>query len=296
LLGGPGNDVLRGAAGEDRLSGGAGNDRLYGGPGKDQISCGPGKDIVVATAGDRLADDCENKPKASSDDGWSSLEILLLIGLLGGLVISLVLAVAQVLKIRRKPRTDQPTTEGQPIPLWAWLPYSLPFAAVGLLAAAAYTLNVSDVSALAVASLLAAGAFLLGGLFGFLFGIPKSLTGEKPRRFNPNTNLEEISDWLTKIIVGLSLIQLGLLLDRLKEFAEFMKPALGGEPSAPAFAISVLVLFSVDGFLTLYFATRLYVGEAFARAEGLQEAKGLVQLARVRPRVYAFKESSRPLT
>src|SRR5215831_16764829 len=58
-----------------------------------------------------------------------------------------------------------------------------------------------------------------GGAFGFLFGIPKILQSDRlPEgstnstvigyRQQVNTNLTEISDWLTKIIVGLSLISL----------------------------------------------------------------------------------------
>ena len=56
---------------------------------------------------------------------------------------------------------------------------------------------------------------LIGVFFGFLFGIPKLNKSynptdnyEKTNKYNPNTNLEEISDWLTKIIVGISLTQL----------------------------------------------------------------------------------------
>ena len=53
----------------------------------------------------------------------------------------------------------------------------------------------------------ASGAAFFGGtIAGFLFGVPKSLsvpgiaTSEGVSRYKPNTNLEEVSDWLTKII------------------------------------------------------------------------------------------------
>ena len=59
----------------------------------------------------------------------------------------------------------------------------------------------------------------VGGAFCFLFGIPKILQSDRLPEDTPNsavigyrqqvnTNLTEISDWLTKIIVGLSLINL----------------------------------------------------------------------------------------
>ena len=61
-------------------------------------------------------------------------------------------------------------------------------------------------------------ACLLVGMFiGFLFGIPKIVQdnspsvekiGEPAYRQQVNSNLTEISDWLTKIIVGLGLVNL----------------------------------------------------------------------------------------
>lgn len=54
---------------------------------------------------------------------------------------------------------------------------------------------------------------------GFVFGIPRINTtdavviGRPPRLVRPNSNLEQISDWLTKILVGVSLTQL-LILER----------------------------------------------------------------------------------
>ena len=74
--------------------------------------------------------------------------------------------------------------------------------------------------------LLALCAAVLGGLIGFLFGIPRSLQTSGPVQdhasvdaatstierssvagYRSNTNLEQISDWLTKILVGVGLIQ-----------------------------------------------------------------------------------------
>src|SRR4051812_47035222 len=55
------------------------------------------------------------------------------------------------------------------------------------------------------------GCLMSGVILGFLFGIPRTDKKESPTEeerilYIDNTNLEEISDWLTKIIVGLSLI------------------------------------------------------------------------------------------
>ena len=91
------------------------------------------------------------------------------------------------------------------------------------------------------ASLLIAGAlWLTGGLLGFLFGIPKvadhSATtpvagppgGARPF-YMVNTNLEQVSDWLTKIIVGVGLVEAQRLWRAFVALAETLKPCVGGE-------------------------------------------------------------------
>lgn len=74
---------------------------------------------------------------------------------------------------------------------------------------------------------VAFAATMVGALLGFLFGIPRSLQQDAPsmpptvdssqssgktklaalQAFRSNTSLEEISDWLTKIIIGIGLVQ-----------------------------------------------------------------------------------------
>lgn len=72
-------------------------------------------------------------------------------------------------------------------------------------------------------------AYCVGGfLIGFLFGIPKVLQANETvaARANPqyrvNKNLEQISDWLTKIIVGLGLVQLRSVPRNLYDAATWM--------------------------------------------------------------------------
>jgi len=63
---------------------------------------------------------------------------------------------------------------------------------------------------------LAGASTLVGSAVGFLFGVPvreqepetdNTGTAKKSIGYQPNTNLELISDWLTKIIVGIGLVQ-----------------------------------------------------------------------------------------
>ncbi|WP_075292533.1 calcium-binding protein [Pararhizobium arenae] len=57
LIGGGGNDILRGGAGRDWLEGGDGSDRLYGGSGDDELEAGYGGDRMFGESGrDELID------------------------------------------------------------------------------------------------------------------------------------------------------------------------------------------------------------------------------------------------
>ncbi len=54
-------------------------------------------------------------------------------------------------------------------------------------------------------------AATLSGILGLIFGLPRALSDYQPaaaERYKGNSNLEEISDWLTKLLVGVGLVQL----------------------------------------------------------------------------------------
>jgi hypothetical protein len=111
-----------------------------------------------------------------------------------------------------------------------------------------------------------------GGVLGFLFGLPRFLVGtgtegQRPangdkyedalrmRRFTANSNLEQISDWLTKIIVGLGLINLGRTPKALSRFARFFQPTLSKHGAMLALMLAGANL--LVGFLMLYSWTRI---------------------------------------
>jgi hypothetical protein len=103
-------------------------------------------------------------------------------------------------------------------------------------------------------------AFLLGGLVGFLFGIPRTVQGSTPSaditQYVVNTNLEQVSDWLTKIIVGVSLVEIGRIIPALTKLAEILKAPLGGQPSSAAFGLGVVIASALTGFFFFYLWTR----------------------------------------
>jgi len=140
--------------------------------------------------------------------------------------------------------------------------------------------------AASVGLLVASASSMVGGLLGFLFGIPRSLqasdtsTGQPSKRqsaptanddqtvtYRANTNLEQISDWLTKILVGVGLTQLTVLPEKLQALALFLSPGFGTVQHPGVIAIAVVLYFSISGFLFGYLWTRLFLGEALREAD-----------------------------
>lgn len=128
------------------------------------------------------------------------------------------------------------------------------------------------ISIFGAGALVAGASFLIGGLLGFLFGIPKSieiqsgkiesitsLDDSKQDFYQENTNLEDISDWLTKIIIGVGLVELTTIPQYINQYASTVAPALGGIPSSGAVGIAIFVYYSVIGFLYVYICTRAYM-------------------------------------
>lgn len=127
-----------------------------------------------------------------------------------------------------------------------------------------------------MAALLLAGASgAVGAFLGFLFGIPRSQQvtiapngGGAPRSYSENTNLEQISDWLTKIIVGLTLVQFSELLDMLKVLSAAYGPAIVNHSNAAvpqATAMAIVIYFLMAALFFVYLWTRIYVEALFRR-------------------------------
>lgn len=120
-----------------------------------------------------------------------------------------------------------------------------------------------------VAVLTAVASTAMGGIVGFIFGIPRSLQSDAsdPSTYAANTNLEQISDWLTKMLVGVGLTQLNELPKSLWNLSIALGEAIGGDASAPAAAGTIIVAHSVLGFLFTYLWTRLYMAELLHQAD-----------------------------
>ncbi len=122
---------------------------------------------------------------------------------------------------------------------------------------------------------IAGAAAVAGGVVGFLFGIPltskQRAAGASDSQYETNTNLERVSDWLTKIIVGVGLVQLGRALPALTRLAKSLNSPLGGTPYGGAFGLGLTIFYALLGFLFLYLWSRT----DFTRE--LQQLPGLIQ-------------------
>jgi len=130
----------------------------------------------------------------------------------------------------------------------------------------------SHLSYLGTGMLTAIAAFLSGCVLGFLFGIPRVVSSGQLRHdkattgtYVPSTNLAEVSDWLTKLLLGAGLVQLthlgepiGHLIDSI---AAGLTPATA--PSVPSSAAkviagSILFGYAAIGLLNAYVVTTVW--------------------------------------
>ncbi len=98
---------------------------------------------------------------------------------------------------------------------------------------------------------------------GFLFAIPRRIvenrTSVNNNTYFGNDNLVQISDWITKIFLSLGIVNLKELPTILKRTAEhigFKNP--NGIGLNTTVVESLILFFSISGFLLAYLYTRLY--------------------------------------
>jgi hypothetical protein len=115
-------------------------------------------------------------------------------------------------------------------------------------------------SMLATLFFVAGALFTFSNLIGFLFGIPRTIAideSEKSKsQYIGNDNLLQVSDWITKIIIGLGLTQINEMPQFLKKVASFIMD--NTHVSNRALIILIILYFACLGFLFGYLWTRLY--------------------------------------
>ena len=137
---------------------------------------------------------------------------------------------------------------------------------------------------------LAFGASAVGAFPGFLFGLPKSTsatnsgsTGGDTSSLIPSTGLEQIADWLTKIIVGAGLVELKTILPWFGGLCTSIAAEYGETPPSPTFVGGWLLFFVVVGFFAAYNLTRVYLSPVYRNLEQLVRER-IAPVARDRDR------------
>jgi hypothetical protein len=120
------------------------------------------------------------------------------------------------------------------------------------------------------------GFCLIGGLSGFIFAVPKvisnsggpatraaNLTTDETQILQENNNLTEISDWLTKVIIGASLVQLQAIPPFVLKVGRKMAVGVANSPELyekiSIFCSGIVVYFTTFGFVAGFLIMRLVI-------------------------------------
>jgi tetratricopeptide (TPR) repeat protein len=117
---------------------------------------------------------------------------------------------------------------------------------------------------------VALAAAAAGGAFGFLFGIPRAMANADRRGqlYQSNTNLEQVSDWLTKILIGLGLAQIGALGANVTSLGDTLAKALGESgTTGRVVGLSIVFFYAAMGFILAYLPASISLGERLQDAE-----------------------------
>ena len=138
------------------------------------------------------------------------------------------------------------------------------FLIVALVALVATLIQASSLNFITLQLLVALVSLVGGALIGFIFGIPRvpeERRSEAPTSsmdgYRPSTSLEQIADWLTKALIGITLVEV----ENIKKALLWLGTTIAqqsGEPTAAVAAPVVVLLFAVVGFVPSYIWTRIY--------------------------------------
>jgi hypothetical protein len=165
----------------------------------------------------------------------------------------------------------RPTESG----IFGWIAGAL---ALGVLALVLLGWKTTGVLGPWVLLLLALASALIGSFLGLLFGTPErrtqsdpKATAESPSGFRTSDNLKQIADWLTKIIVGVTLTQFTSIVGFLDQAATFAASAFEAGGKIPLWGksagFSVMLLNGAAGFWYGYIWTVRNLAQIFRDAD-----------------------------
>jgi hypothetical protein len=129
------------------------------------------------------------------------------------------------------------------------------------------TLSGIGVRIIFIGLLLSIATFVSGFFIGTLFGMPKR-NNEGDGDYSLNNSLVEISDWLTKIIVGLGLVNLKEIPVYLMSIGDFVSSSSGLKGvSIEIFTVTLVIYFGILGLYSGYNYMRLVLSEKYKKAD-----------------------------
>lgn len=119
-----------------------------------------------------------------------------------------------------------------------------------------YSLNTENVADFFKISstliLLQFAAFFSGSFLGFLFGFPSHNNNQFQEKYHRNSSLKEITSWLTKIIVGVTLIEFKDIYTYLKKIITNLSISLEGDLSHIFTIGSLIGIYFILGFIVFF--------------------------------------------
>lgn len=144
---------------------------------------------------------------------------------------------------------------------------------------------------LGTVGVLSGASLIAGALLGFIFGVPRSVADPESTaakipagnaatdasaqntptaKVRANTNLEQISDWLTKLLVGVGLSRIEDMPSLLKRASHALEPAIYPLENGGVVGVAICCAFSVAGFTWGYFEARTSLMKVFGNADSLE--------------------------
>lgn len=95
-------------------------------------------------------------------------------------------------------------------------------------------------------------SFFAGSFLGFLFGFPSHNNNQFLEKYQRNSSLKEITSWLTKIIVGITLIEFKDIFHYLKYIIHHLSYSLSADDSHTVIIASIIGTYFILGFIVFF--------------------------------------------
>jgi len=95
-------------------------------------------------------------------------------------------------------------------------------------------------------------SFFAGSFLGFLFGFPSHNNNQFQEKYQRNSSLKEITSWLTKIIVGITLIEFKDIFHYLKYIIHHLSFSLSKDDSHTLIIAAIIGTYFILGFIVFF--------------------------------------------